>query len=68
MDGERRIASQGHRSADVARKLLGPGRMLLKHPDEDGMNDEGQRSAPFAGGAAEECAGLERGTIRRKLE
>ena len=51
-----------------ARKLLEPGRMLLKHPDDGGMSDECVALRPFAGGAAEECAGLERGTVRRKLE
>ena len=68
MDGERGLASQGHCAAHVARKLIEPRRMLLKHADDGGMSSQGRRAAPLERDTTQECASLERGTIRRELK
>jgi hypothetical protein len=65
MNGERRFASQGHSTADLARKLIEPLGLLLEHSDDGGVSSQGRRSASFERGPAQERASLERGTIGR---
>ena len=59
---------RGHRAADLPRKLLNPRRTLFEHPDDCWMSGQRGCALSFKRGTAQECASLERGTIRCELE
>src|SRR5262245_63218690 len=66
-DGKRRIGAQGDRTADLARELVKPSRILFKHRDHRWMSGQ-SNGTDFTRGAAEKRPSLERRSVSGEFE